>query len=64
MISIIEGFVGVNGTDVTKTLFTFHGSSEESKPTGTTVADGSIYWETDTGNFYRYDAANTTWRLS
>ena len=36
------------------------GLSSDTKPT--TVLNGSSFYEMDTGDYYKFDEANTTWR--
>lgn len=36
------------------------GLSSDTKPT--TVLNGSGFYEMDTGDYYKFDEANTTWR--
>lgn len=43
----------------------FHGMSTDAKPTeyvdGAPVDNGSIFYEIDTGDTYRFDRENTSW---
>ena len=45
-----------------RSVYTFYGSSTESKPTTADVADGSVWVETNTKKLFIYDEANATWR--
>lgn len=45
----------------TKELREYRGLSTDTKPT-TNVANGSIFFEIDTGKVFMYDETNTQWR--
>lgn len=64
--STLRGIIEVPNLDIGGTLLnglvTFYGSSSHSKPTDATIANGSVFIETDTQKVYMFDETNKTWR--
>lgn len=64
--STLRGVIEVPNLDIGGTLLnglvTFYGSSSNDKPTDETIANGSVFIETDTQKVYMFDETNKTWR--
>lgn len=58
MFGVTEQQDGIQG----KGLATWYGNSEEEKPTGEDVVDGSVFVETDTHVIFMYDATAGEWK--
>lgn len=39
----------------------FHGLSTDTKPLGSSIGNGSTFYEIDTGDTYRFDKENNQW---
>lgn len=63
---MLRGIIEEPNLDIGGTLIngivTIYGTSTDDKPTDETIANGSIFVETDTQKVFMYDEENTTWR--
>lgn len=58
----VQSYKTVNGETIAQKYLEAYGTSDDTKPTGDAVGNGSVFIEMDTGKVYFFDETNTEWR--